>query len=78
MAQRTDGDGALDSPVVVVTTRQAEALRALHAYLDRQAVSGPGQPDTPALKEARDLRTALEQAFPDAFPPPTPIVTAST
>lgn len=62
----------------VLTAEQAQALRDLHAHLDRDAVSGPGQPDTPALREARDLRTRIETAFPEAFPPaPSPIVTAS-
>ena len=53
-----------------MTTDQIDALKALHAYLDRQAVAGPGQPDTPALREARLLRTRLEEAFRDEVWPP--------
>jgi len=61
-----------------LTEAQATALRDLHRYLDLQSVSGPGQPDTPALREARTLRTAIEQAWPDLWAPATPIVTATT
>ena len=62
-----------------MTTDQIDAIKAVHAYLDQQAVAGPGQPDTPALREARMLRTRLEQAFAEAFPPPpSPIVQTST
>lgn len=61
-----------------MTPEQIEAVTAVHAYLDRAAVSGPGQPDTSALREARELRTLLEQAFAEAWPPPpSPIVQAS-
>jgi hypothetical protein len=53
-----------------VTPAQKDALAALHAYLDAQAVKAPGAPDTPALREARQLRTVLEQAWgPDLWPP---------
>lgn len=47
---------------------QTETLVLVHAYLDAQSVKPPGAPDTPALKEARTLRTRLEEAFPQAFP----------
>lgn len=61
-----------------MTDDQTAVLRDLHAYLDRHAVQTPGQPDTPALREARTLRTSIEAAFPDAFPPRTPLVAATT
>lgn len=63
---------------MTVTDDQKSALVALHAYLDRHAVQTPGQPDTAALREARTLRTSIEAAFPDAFPPRTPLVAATT
>lgn len=50
-----------------LTPEQRDTLAAVHAYLDRQAVKAPGAPDTPALREAREMRTRLEEAFPDAL-----------
>lgn len=55
-----------------LTKSQTEAIRAAHAALDRLAVVPPGTPDTPAAREARQQRTALEESFPDAFAPEPP------
>jgi len=52
-----------------LSPEQRNTLQALHTHLDLQAVSGPGAPDTPFHREARELRTMLENAFPDAFAP---------
>ena len=57
------------APTPQPTAAQAEALRRLHAYLDAAAVAGPGMPDTPALREARELRTEIELGWPAIFPP---------
>jgi hypothetical protein len=61
------------------TKAQVDVLVRVHAWLNALTVSGPGVPDTPAAREARRLRTDLEEAFGrDTFeePPPSPIVPA--
>lgn len=55
-----------------LTKAQIEAVRNAHKALDERALIPPGTPDTPAAREARQRRTDLEEAFPEAWPTPTP------
>lgn len=59
-----------------LTAKQQAAVTAAHDLIDTLTVVPPGTPDTPAAREARRLRTDLEECFPEAFPKPSPIVTA--
>lgn len=54
--------------------QQADAVRNAHQALDRLAVLPPGTPDTAEAREARQRRTELETAFPDAWPPDPPAI----
>lgn len=55
-----------------LTKQQIDAIRDAHAVLDELAVLPPGSPDTAQAREARAKRSALEEAFADAFAPEPP------
>ena len=50
--------------------KQREAVKKAHRKLDALAVLPPGVPDTAEAREARQLRTELEEAFADALEEP--------